>query len=126
MRADLTRSPLPCQSLSPAAAPLLSLIAAHLPTPLSAPWLVPHLLHPPAPTSSSAPSALSKGSRFAPTAVKHLKTSAPLNPRKAVSEKKDERRKGKEERRERKRRRGGGDDGEAKGQHGDGVYVAED
>ncbi|GAA5826754.1 hypothetical protein JCM3770_001462 [Rhodotorula araucariae] len=99
-------------SLSPATAPLLALIASHLPNPLSAPWLVPHVLHP---LRLAPPS-----SRFAPTVIKHLKTSAPLNPRAAITLKKEERRKVKDERRRKRHRPAGDDEGDTS------VYVAED
>ncbi|GJN92281.1 hypothetical protein Rhopal_005311-T1 [Rhodotorula paludigena] len=105
-------------SLHPAVAPLLQLLQTSLPDPLSAPWLVPHVLHPP---SSTAPAA---ASRFAPTAIKHLKTSAPLNPRAAVVAKKEERKRKKEEQREKRKRRKVERDGEDGAE--DGVYVAED
>ncbi|BGP44623.1 RNase P and RNase MRP subunit [Rhodotorula kratochvilovae] len=103
-------------SLSPATAPLLALIASQIPAPLSAPWLVPHVLHPPrlAPPSS----------RFAPTAIKHLKTSAPLNPRAAITLKKEDRRKGKDEKRRKRRLDEGGDGDDGEGDRS--VYVAED
>ena len=118
------------QSLAPETAPLLDLIASHLPTPLSAPWLVPHLLHPPPPSSSTtttSTAAAAPPSRFAPTAIKHLKTTAPLNPRAAVVDKKDKRRRAREDKAERlgKRRRGeGGESGS--GSARESVYVAED
>ncbi|GAA6008109.1 uncharacterized protein JCM10292_001848 [Rhodotorula paludigena] len=105
-------------SLHPAVAPLLQLLQTSLPDPLSAPWLVPHVLHPP---SSTAPAA---ASRFAPTAIKHLKTSAPLNPRAAVVAKKEERKRKKEEQREKRKRRRVERDGEDGAD--DEVYVAED
>ncbi|GAA5903186.1 hypothetical protein JCM8208_002231 [Rhodotorula glutinis] len=111
-------------SLAPGTGPLLDLIASHLPEPLSAPWLVPHLLHPPSSSSTTTPTTTAPTSRFAPTAIKHLKTSAPLNPRAAVVEKKDARRRKREDKAERlgKRRRGeGGGSGSASE-----VYLAED
>ncbi|ORY40902.1 hypothetical protein BCR35DRAFT_327461 [Leucosporidium creatinivorum] len=65
-------------SNAPGIAPLLSLIRTHI-QPLRAPWLVPHLT-----SSSLAPSA----STFIPTHVKHLRTTAPLNPKAANAAKK--------------------------------------
>ncbi|GAA5838372.1 hypothetical protein JCM9279_003225 [Rhodotorula babjevae] len=117
-------------SLAPGTAPLLDLIDSHLPTPLSAPWLVPHLLHPPSSSSNTATSttpAAASPSRFAPTAIKHLKTSAPLNPRAAVVDKKVKRRRAREDKAERlgKRRRGEAG-GSGSGSREESVYMAED
>ncbi|GAA5932348.1 hypothetical protein JCM3775_001199 [Rhodotorula graminis] len=118
-------------SRAPGTAPLLDLIASHLPTPLSAPWLVPHLLHPPSSASTTASTATATAaptSRFAPTAIKHLKTSAPLNPRQAVVAKKETRRRKREDKAERlgKRRRGeDGASGSGSARESE-VYVAED
>ncbi|BGP21446.1 RNase P and RNase MRP subunit [Rhodotorula toruloides] len=101
-------------SLLPAAAPLFALLASTPSlTPLSAPWLVPHLLNP---TFSASPAK----SLYQSTTIKHLKTSAPLNPRAEVTKRKEEKRKNKAERKERRKKRkvGAAEDG--------GLYVAED
>lgn len=66
------------QSSAPGIAPLLSLIRTHI-QPLRAPWLVPHL------TSSSL---ATPSTSFIPTHVKHLRTTAPLNPKAAHAAKK--------------------------------------
>ncbi|BGO99235.1 hypothetical protein RTBOTA2_000305 [Rhodotorula toruloides] len=101
-------------SLLPSAASLVTLLSSTPSlTTLSAPWLVPHLLHP---ASSASPAE----SLYQPTTIKHLKTSAPLNPRAEVTRRKEEKRKNKEERKERRKKRRVGE-GE-----GEGLYVAED
>ncbi|GAA5951795.1 hypothetical protein JCM21900_001078 [Sporobolomyces salmonicolor] len=84
-------------SSAPGAAPLFSLVQEHL-QPLSAPWLIPHLIH--RPPSASATSLV-------PTHVKHLRTTAPLNPKAANQAKKAAKKARKELQK-------------------DGVYVAED
>ncbi|GAA5898606.1 hypothetical protein JCM5296_005939 [Sporobolomyces johnsonii] len=84
-------------SSAPGAAPLFSLVRQHL-EPLSAPWLVPHLIHRPPPASAAS---------FVPTHVKHLRTTAPLNPKAANQAKKAAKKARKELQK-------------------DGVYVAED
>ncbi|BGO94715.1 hypothetical protein NBRC10512_007337 [Rhodotorula toruloides] len=101
-------------SLLPSAASLFALLSSTPSlTTLSAPWLVPHLLHP---VSSASPAK----SLYQPTTIKHLKTSAPLNPRAEVTRRKEEKRKNKGERKERRKKRRVGE-GEAEG-----LYVAED
>ncbi|GAA5859589.1 hypothetical protein JCM8547_006153 [Rhodosporidiobolus lusitaniae] len=122
----------------PAASALLSLITSpisphsRLLTPLNAPWLVPHVLHPPSlpRTNPPPPEPTSGADVFLPTAIKHLKTTAPLNPKAANVEKKKRRRERKEgekeERRKAKRRKmaeeGGGKQAKGTGE----VYEAED
>ncbi|BGP52807.1 hypothetical protein JCM8202_003887 [Rhodotorula sphaerocarpa] len=107
-------------SLLPEMEPVRALLLEQLHlTPLSAPWLVPHLLHPPA-HPRAAP-------RFAPTTIKHLKTSAPLNPRAEVVRRKEEKvakREGAKEHRRQKRRKANAAEHSAGGE--DDVYVAED
>ncbi|GAA6031894.1 hypothetical protein JCM8097_003323 [Rhodosporidiobolus ruineniae] len=112
-------------SSAPGTATLLSLLCRSLPSPLQAPWLVPHLLHP-LPPSSAPPAAPS--STYVPTQIKHLRTSAPLNPKAANVEKKRARREKKDEaKREAKRRKlGDGVEATAKADEAGGVYVAED
>ncbi|POY71277.1 hypothetical protein BMF94_5589 [Rhodotorula taiwanensis] len=113
-------------SLLPAAASLRSLLLSHSIQPLSTPWLVPHLLHPTLPSQSSP-----LPSRFAPTTIKHVKTSAPLNPRAAVQKRKEDKvakRAAVTEVKRKKKRlaskaRSAGGDGMA---ISDDVYVAED
>ncbi|GAA6060221.1 hypothetical protein JCM10212_002300 [Sporobolomyces blumeae] len=89
-------------SSAPGAGPLVSFIHQHL-QPLSAPWLVPHVLSHPRPASSSSsaqPSspASATASTFVPTHIKHLKTSAPLNPKAAHQARKDAKKFKREER----------------------------
>jgi hypothetical protein len=71
----------PFQSQSPDVEPLLALISKHF-KPLLAPWLVPHL---------SDPSALPPPAHLIPTHVKHLRSSAPLDPRASNASKKADR-----------------------------------
>ncbi|GAA5877099.1 hypothetical protein JCM16303_006166 [Sporobolomyces ruberrimus] len=99
-------------SSAPGASELLELVSKHLEPP-SAPWLTPHLLHPPTSSSRSQ-----RPSSYVETHIKHLKTTAPLNPRAKHQEKKVVR-KGKKEERKRKSREG------QKGQEGR-VYEAQD
>ncbi|BGP28608.1 RNase P and RNase MRP subunit [Rhodotorula toruloides] len=101
-------------TLLPSAASLFALLSSTPSlTTLSAPWLIPHLLHP---ASSASPAK----SLYQPTTIKHLKTSAPLNPRAEVTRRKEEKRKNKEERKERRKKRRVGE------AEGEGLYVAED
>ncbi|GAA5992077.1 hypothetical protein JCM10908_000730 [Rhodotorula pacifica] len=118
-------------SILPATSKLHALLQSHKIQPLSTPWLVPYLLHPHAPPPIREPLSSASASRFAPTTIKHVKTSAPLNPRAGVQRKKEERKQKKEaieEMRSKKRKvardkaRGSRDDGGG----GDDVYVAED
>ncbi|GAA5986699.1 hypothetical protein JCM5350_001457 [Sporobolomyces pararoseus] len=83
-------------SSAPGAQDLLDLVQKHLQPPL-APWLTPHLLHP-APSSTKPHPSI-----YVETHIKHLKTSAPLNPRAAHVEKKRKRKSEKEERKRKKR-----------------------
>ncbi|GAA6012591.1 hypothetical protein JCM11491_005445 [Sporobolomyces phaffii] len=78
---------------------LLALVEKHAPPPL-APWLTPHLLHPP--PHSSAPRS-QPPSTYVETHIKHLKTSAPFNPKAKNMEKKAKRKADKEERRQKKK-----------------------
>ncbi|GAA6006480.1 hypothetical protein JCM10207_004946 [Rhodosporidiobolus poonsookiae] len=111
-------------SSAPGAAALLSLVRTSV-TPLTAPWLVPHVLHPSTPSSSS-PATASKSAIFAPTTIKHLRTTAPLNPKAAHAEKKKRKREGKEKKREEQRAKRTEEGGKAKSEKGAGVYEAED
>lgn len=67
------------QSQAPHLARLLSLVREHI-APLQAPWLVPHLTHParPAPATHT----------LIPTHIKHLRTTAPADPKAALLAKK--------------------------------------
>ncbi|GAA5923153.1 uncharacterized protein JCM15063_003553 [Sporobolomyces koalae] len=81
-------------SLAPGMQDVLQLLENHLEPP-TAPWLVPHLLNrPPAPTATTVtePATVPQDhtDRFVETHIKHLKTSAPLNPKaKMVQRKQD-------------------------------------
>ncbi|KWU46726.1 hypothetical protein RHOSPDRAFT_31543 [Rhodotorula sp. JG-1b] len=118
-------------SLLPAASALYSLIQSHKLQPLSTPWLVPYLLHPHAPSARHQEPT----SRFAPTTIKHVKTSAPLNPKAGVQQRKEARKEKKDAIVEMKRKKrkvalekarasGGGGGGSAYAD--DDVYIAED
>lgn len=87
--------------MAPGAQELMNLVVRHVEAPL-APWLTPHLLHPPRPRVPAT-----TASTYVETHIKHLKTTAPLNPRAAHLEKKAQRKSAKEQRR--KRKRGDGD-----------------
>ncbi|GAA5866877.1 hypothetical protein JCM3774_004588 [Rhodotorula dairenensis] len=114
-------------SAIPATQALYSLLQSYKIQPLSTPWLVPYLLHP-----HAAP--VRETSRFAPTTIKHVKTSAPLNPKAGVQQRKEDRKHKKEAVAELKRKkrkvaiakaRANGDLG-ASAPLSDDVYVAED
>ncbi|GAA5834948.1 hypothetical protein JCM11251_002069 [Rhodosporidiobolus azoricus] len=111
-------------SSAPGASSLLSLLksVSALNTPLRAPWLVPHLLHPLPPSKSAKPSA---AAIYVPTTIKHLRTSAPLNPKAASVEKKRKRREKKEVEKEEKRKKRKLAEGQAEAEEGV-VYMAED
>lgn len=68
------------QSTAPNIGPLLALIRRHV-QPLQTPWLVPHL-------TSSTLKASTAPAVLIPTHVKHLRTTAPLNPKAASTAKK--------------------------------------
>ncbi|GAA5898604.1 hypothetical protein JCM6882_000877 [Rhodosporidiobolus microsporus] len=113
-------------SSAPGAAALLSLLHSTpaLQPRLRAPWLVPHLLHPLPPSKSSrtrGTAAASASSTLVPTTIKHIRTSAPLNPKAASMEKKRKRRERKDEEKEEKRKKRRLEEAEKEG-----VFVAED
>jgi hypothetical protein len=76
------------QSTAPGIGPLLELVDKHV-SPLRAPWLVPHL-------ASRKTTNTSVQMNFVPTHIKHLRSSAPLNPKAANTAKKEARRQAKE------------------------------
>ncbi|GAA5969282.1 hypothetical protein JCM11641_007537 [Rhodosporidiobolus odoratus] len=105
------------------ASSLLSLVERST-TPLNAPWLVPQILNPLLSTPVRfVAAANTPSSRFIPTHIKHVRTTAPLNPKAANIAKKKQKREWKDAARQTKRRKS---DGEMGGGGKTGVYVAED
>ena len=64
---------------------LLSLVEQHI-TPLQAPWLVPHLTHP---ITLKLTATASTTHTLIPTHIKHLRTTAPVDPKAANVAKKE-------------------------------------
>lgn len=73
------------QSSAPGIEPLVKLVDKYV-KPLEAAWLVPHL------AASSAAASLPVAPKYIPTHIKHLRSSAPLNPKAANTAKKEARR----------------------------------
>lgn len=77
----------PSQSSAPGVSALLALVKQHI-KPLKAPWLVPALTSAALASTSQNQHSSTSEPALIPTHVKHLKTSAPLNPRAAHEAKK--------------------------------------
>ncbi|GAA5969250.1 hypothetical protein JCM11641_007527 [Rhodosporidiobolus odoratus] len=105
------------------ASSLLSLVERST-IPLNAPWLVPQILNPLLSTPVRfVAAANTPSSRFIPTHIKHVRTTAPLNSKAANIAKKKQKREWKDAARQAQRRKL--DDGKAEQERAD-VYVAGD